>query len=144
MSKVEFHHGMDDKLAYACRLLRKAYRAGAKVVVTGDEASLRTLDKQLWTFDEQEFVPHVLALGSQSLPSRVHHTPIWLSADPVSAPGTRAILVNVGQDMPAGMAQFERLFDIVSGAPDDRQRGRQRWKSYQARVWQVQPHEVKE
>ena len=45
MGKVEFHHGTGDKLAYACRLLRKAYKAGAQVVVTGDEASLRTLDK---------------------------------------------------------------------------------------------------
>ena len=32
MSIVEFHHGVSDKLAYACRLLRKAYRAGAQVV----------------------------------------------------------------------------------------------------------------
>ncbi|HET6787048.1 MAG TPA: DNA polymerase III subunit chi, partial [Aquabacterium sp.] len=36
MKLVEFHHGMGDKLAYACRLLRKAYRSGSRVVVTGD------------------------------------------------------------------------------------------------------------
>ena len=144
MGKVEFHHGVGDKLGYACRLLRKAYKAGARVVVTGDEASLRTLDKQLWVFDEQEFLPHVLATTKQPVPARQHSTPIWLSADPATAPGDRSILINVGQDMPAGMDRFERMFDIVSSAPDDRQLGRQRWKTYAAMGWQVQPHEVKE
>ena len=144
MGKVEFHHGVGDKLAYACRLLRKAYKAGAQVVVTGDEASLRTLDKQLWVFDDQEFLPHVLATASQPVAARQHATPIWLSADPATAPGERSILVNIGQDMPAGMDKFERMFDIVSSAPDDRQLGRQRWKTYAAMGWQVQPHEVKE
>jgi DNA polymerase-3 subunit chi len=144
MGKVEFHHGVGDKLSYACRLLRKAYKAGARVVVTGDAATLRTLDKQLWVFDEQEFLPHVMAQPHQAPPPRLHETPIWLSVDPASAPGERGILVNVGQEMPAGMDRFERLFDIVSSEESDRQLGRQRWKAYAAMGWQVQPHEVKE
>ncbi|MBI3382633.1 MAG: DNA polymerase III subunit chi [Aquabacterium sp.] len=144
MGKVEFHHGVGDKLSYACRLLRKAYKAGAKVVVTGDAATLRTLDKQLWVFDDQEFLPHVMASQGQPVSPRQHDTPIWLSEDPDTAPGDRGILINLGQEMPAGMARFERLFDIVSSAPDDRQLGRQRWKAYAAMGWQVQPHEVKE
>lgn len=144
MGKVEFHHGVGDKLSYACRLLRKAYKAGAQVVVTGDAATLRTLDKQLWVFDDQEFVPHVMAAPNQPVPPRQHETPIWLSVDPATAPGERSILINVGQEMPAGMERFPRLFDIVSSAPDDRQLGRQRWKAYAAMGWQVQPHEVKE
>lgn len=142
--KVEFHHGVGDKLAYACRLLRKAYRAGARVVVTGDEASLRTLDRQLWTFDEQEFLPHVLAAAAGDLPACQHDTAIWLTPDPATAPGERSVLVNVGQRLPAGMDRCARLFDIVSSEPEDRQLGRQRWKQYAAMGWQVQPHEVKE
>jgi len=57
MNTVEFHHGMTDKLAYACRLLRKAYRSGAGVLVTGDASTLKALDRQLWVFDDQEFLP---------------------------------------------------------------------------------------
>lgn len=144
MGKVEFHHGVGDKLGYACRLLRKAYRAGVQVVVTGDEASLKTLDRQLWVFDEQEFLPHVLAVGPDAVPARQHDTPIWLTANAATAPGERAILVNIGQDMPPGMDRFPRLFDIVSSEHHDRQLGRQRWKQYAALGWQVQPHEVKE
>ena len=143
MRKVEFYHGIGNKLAYACRLLRKAHRAGAQVAVTGDLATLQALDRELWTFDDQEFLPHVLAAG-KPLPERLHATPIWLSPDPASAPGERSILVNVGREMPAGMERFQRLFDLVSSEPDDRQEGRRRWKAYAAQGWDVQPHEVKD
>lgn len=144
MSVVEFHHGVADKLAYTCRLLRKAYRAGAQVVVTGDAAALKALDRQLWVFDDREFVPHVLAQAEGSVPVRQHTTPIWLTTDPVSAPGERGVLVNIGQAMPVGSSRFARLFDIVSNDESDRQQGRLRWKSYAAQGWQVNPHEVKE
>ena len=43
-----YPYGIPDKIGYACRLLRKAYRSGASVVVTADDATLKTLDKQLW------------------------------------------------------------------------------------------------
>lgn len=144
MSIVEFHHGVSDKLAYACRLLRKAYRAGAQVVVTGDVAALKALDRQLWVFDDREFVPHVLAQSEGAVPVHQHGTPIWLTADPASAPGERSVLVNIGQVMPPGVERFARLFDIVSNEMADRQQGRLRWKSYAAKGWQVNPHEVKE
>ena len=144
MSIVEFHHGVSDKLAYACRLLRKAYRAGAQVVVTGDVTALKALDRQLWVFDDREFVPHVLAQSEGAVPVRQHGTPIWLTADPASAPGERSVLVNIGQVMPPGVERFARLFDIVSNEMADRQQGRLRWKSYAAKGWQVNPHEVKE
>ena len=144
MSIVEFHHGVSDKLAYACRLLRKAYRSGAQVVVTGDAAELKLLDRQLWMFDDREFVPHVLALSDGTVPVRQHSTPIWLTVNPAAAPGERDVLVNIGQSLPPDSERFARLFDIVSNDADDRQQGRLRWKSYAAKGWQVNPHEVKE
>lgn len=144
MPQVEFHHGIADKQAYACRLLRKASRAGVQMVVTGDVSALQSLDRLLWVFDEQEFLPHVLSTGGAKLPERLHATPIWLSDDPAAAPGARSVLVNVGREMPAGAERFERLFDLVSSQPEDRQEGRVRWKAYAARGWEVRPHEVKE
>ncbi|RZI81744.1 MAG: DNA polymerase III subunit chi [Rubrivivax sp.] len=146
MNTVEFHHGMSDKLAYACRLLRKAYKSGAGVLVTGDASTLKTLDRQLWVFDEQEFLPHVLAMPGQELPARLHGTPVWLAPygmDP-AAPGQHDILVNLGPEMPDQPERYKRLFEIVSLEPHDRQLGRQRWKRYEALGLRIQPHEVKE
>ena len=44
----------------------------------------------------------------------------------------------------SGAERFDRLFDLVSSQPDDRQEGRARWKAYAALGWEVRPHEVKE
>lgn len=146
MNTVEFHHGMSDKLAYACRLLRKAYRSGAGVLVTGDATTLKALDRQLWVFDDQEFLPHVLAVPGQPVPERLHATPVWLAphgTDP-APPGQHDILVNLGPEMPDQPERYKRLFEIVSLEPHDRQLGRQRWKRYEALGLHIQPHEVKE
>ena len=58
MTEVAFHFNAPDRLAYACRLLRKAVGSGARVVVTGEGGLLRELDTTLWTFAPLEFVPH--------------------------------------------------------------------------------------
>ena len=64
MTEVSFHTGLPDKQAYACRLLRKAWRQGLRVMVTGDAATLTRLDQALWLFEQEEFVPHLrLALA---------------------------------------------------------------------------------
>lgn len=139
---IEFHHGIADKQAYACRLLRKASRTSVSAVVTADLPTLQALDRLLWVFDEQEFLPHVLAVPGPVLPARLHATPVWLCEDPTSAPGQRSLLVNLGADLPEGADRFERVFDLVSGQPDDRQQGRSRWKAYAARGWEVRPHDV--
>ena len=55
--QVDFHTGLADKLGHACRLVRKAYRAGHQVVVTGAPDQLARLDGQLWIFEVGEFIP---------------------------------------------------------------------------------------
>lgn len=144
MKVVEFHHGMDDKLAYACRLLRKAYCRGAQVVVTAEASILKQLDRQLWVFDEQEFLPHVCAVAGHAWAPRLAETPLWLTDEPATAPGPRSVLINVGDAIPDGVERFERFFDVVSTYPDDRQRGRQRWRQYEALGWAVQAHVAQE
>lgn len=138
---VEFHHGVAHKLVYAQRLVRKAYRSGARLVVTGPLDELRLLDQQLWTLDEQDFIPHVLDAGGD-LPPRLHATPIWLTAHPQRVPAGHEVLVNLGSSVPEGLQAYRRLFDIVSQASEDRLSGRARWKTYQAMGWDVRPHEV--
>jgi len=145
---VEFHHGMSDKLGYACRLVRKAQRSGVRLVVSGDAATLKALDRQLWVFDDQEFVPHVLVSPAEPVPAHLRATPVWLvpydCADqaPDTADGTPPVLINVGSEMPAHPGTYARLFEVVSSAPEDRQAGRQRWKLYNGLGLSIQPHEV--
>ena len=48
MTELAFHFGAPDKLAYACRLLRKAVRGGARVAVVAEATALAQLDVDLW------------------------------------------------------------------------------------------------
>ena len=47
LTEVEFHTGVPDRVSFACRLLRKASRQGARVLVTAPEDILAELDRAL-------------------------------------------------------------------------------------------------
>ena len=44
MVQLEFHTGIADVMDYSCRLLRKAYKRGTRVVVCGEPERLSRLD----------------------------------------------------------------------------------------------------
>ena len=69
MTEVTFHFNVPDRSGYACRLLRKATRSGAQVVVTAAAGELAGLDRLLWTFDPIEFLPHVLQRRGAPVPA---------------------------------------------------------------------------
>ena len=114
---------------YACRLVRKARAADMRVVVfTRDREQLNALDEALWTFSEQDFLPHVTAddeLASQ--------TPIILTDDAEATLPHHQILINVSGETPAHFARFERLFEVISTDEDDLTAGRERYRQYQQR-----------
>ncbi len=126
MTRVDFHTNVPDKLAYACRLARKAYMAGNKIVVlAGNSAQLDAMNAAMWTLSPTDFVPHVLAGDPLAV-----QTPIVLTdSEEVELPH-HDILVNVSQLPPANYAQFQRVFEIVSTDEQDAQAGRQRFLHY--------------
>ena len=136
-ASVEFHTGVADPVAFACRLLRKAYRSGARVLVTAPAPLLAALDEALWTFDAQEFVPHVRVPGPAA--ALAPRTPLWLAAAVPAepAPGTPPVLVNLGADAPADAGRFERVIEVVGTDADARAGARARWRHYES--WGVTP-----
>ena len=137
MTEVSFHVNVPDKLAYSCRLLRKVYRSGARVRVTGEPDVLAELDRLLWSFSPAEFVPHCLA-GAPA--SSIAVTPILLT-ETLAAPSQHEVLVNVGQAVPAEFERFDRVIEVVGLASDDAAAGRGRWKHYAARGYALTKHE---
>ncbi len=143
MTEVEFHTGVADRVGFACRLLRKACRSGARVLVTAPPAVLDELDRSLWTFEERDFLPHVRVPGSA--PAVRRRTPIWLAAavpvpeDAAAGPAPR-VLVNLGAAAPADWQAVERLIEVLSTDADDVERGRARWRAYKAAGLQIVHH----
>ncbi|RZT93863.1 DNA polymerase III subunit chi [Rivibacter subsaxonicus] len=141
MTEVTFHTGVGDRLAYACRLLRKAQRGGARIAVTGEASSLAELDRALWSFDPLAFVAHVrLPAGAQPTPAQRAATPIWLVEHAADAPAV-PVLVNLGPEVAVGFESFERLIEVVGDAAEERLAGRQRWKHYADRGYTLLHHD---
>lgn len=131
MTRIDFHSNVPDKLAYACRLTRKAFLAKHRVVLlTEHSEDLQSLDQLLWTFSDQDFLPHA-PVGSPVM----EFTPILL-ADSDSACAdlpSHEILINLSMRTPAHFARFERMFEIVSQDEADLNLGRERYRYYQQR-----------
>jgi DNA polymerase-3 subunit chi len=138
MTEVAFHFNAPDKLGYVCRLLRKAVGTGARVMVTGDSATLRELDVALWTFAPLEFLPHC---HGEATPVALAASPIVLSESVRSAPHQQ-VLVNLGGTVPEGFERFERLIEVVTGEQEDRLGARRRWKHYADRGYAITRYDL--
>lgn len=141
MTDINFHFNVPDRLDYACRLLRKAWRRGARVVVSAPASMLGQLDRQLWTFDPLEFIPHLHVKPGQTTAERLRHTAIWLTAQVEDAPH-QEVLLNLGAEPVPGFESFSRLIELVSLDDADRQAGRSRWKHYSDRGYAISRHDV--
>ena len=143
MTEVSFHFNVPHPLAYACRLLRKAIRQGARVVVTAPPATLAALDVALWSFEPLDFVPHLMPAPGAAVAARLRATPVWLLQSTAEAMH-HDVLLNLGPQAPAGFESFARLIELVSADDEGRAAGRQRWKHYTSRGYEIRRHEVAE
>ncbi|APW38134.1 DNA polymerase III subunit chi [Rhodoferax koreense] len=134
MTEVAFHFNAPDKLAYACRLLRKAAGMGSRVAVTAEADFLQRLDTALWTFSPLDFVPHATERQGQAL---LEASPVVLLGSVLDAPHQH-VLLNLGESVPEGFERFERLIEVVSLDDADRLRARERWKHYAARGYAIE------
>ncbi len=141
MTEIAFHFNAPDKLGYACRLLRKAFNANAKVVVLANSSDLATLDAQLWTFSALEFVPHchVQAPSEQLMASPIVLTS---SLENASHLPHHQVLVNFDMNMPIGFEKFERVVEVVTLDEEERQQARRRWKYYADRGYPIVRHDL--
>lgn len=146
MTEIIFYFNVADRLNYACRVLRKALRsgsdtAGAGVAVLAPSEMLGRFDRALWTFDATEFIPHLLL--SAAVPAQASHlrTPVWLVEQAERAAHLN-VLLHLGDQPALGFESFERLIEIVSSEPQEREAARARWKHYQARGYEIQKHDV--
>ena len=137
MTRIDFHFNAADKLRYGCRLVRRVYRARHRILVWCDDAvRLDEFDRMLWTFSQQDFIPHVgagdpLAAG----------TPVLLAAEPIETP-FHEVLVNLGSATPPMFSRFDRLIEVVASDATDRLAARERWRFYRDRGYRLERHDL--
>ena len=138
MTEIAFHFNAPDRVAYTCRLLRKAVASGARLVVTGPPEALDRLDAELWTFSPTDFVPHCRA---PSEPDMLAASPVVLTSETDTAPHHQ-VLVNLGIAVAPGFERFERVIEVVGLDDADRQQARGRWRHYADRGYAMTRHDL--
>ena len=139
MTEVAFHFNAPDKLAYVCRLARKATRHDMRVLITASRQDLQRLDRLLWALGPSDFVAHCMDDADEEM----RQAPaVLLATDPLSC-DPRDLLVNLGDAVPQGFEQFARLVEVVSQSDSaDRSRARERWRHYAAQGYAIVRHDL--
>lgn len=137
MTRIDFYFNAPDRAVLTRTLIGKAWRAGLHTLVyTGDERLASDLDQKLWTETQLSFIPHVRC-GSPV----AGHTPILIGTDP-EALRQADLIINLGDEPPTCLARFDRLIEVVSTDPADRQRARERYRHYRSQGYAIQSHDL--
>ncbi len=138
MTRIDFHSNIGDRIAYACRLARKAHAADNRIILlTADDEQRDALDQALWIFSAPDFLPHVTSddpLAAQ--------TPIVLAPHDADDLPHHQLLINLSSHAAAQFARFERVIEIVGRADGDVASGRERWTFYKDRGYLLQHHVI--
>lgn len=137
--EVLFYSGASDKLYVACRLCAKALTQNARVMIySTDTVILDKMDKLLWTYQQTSFLPHCSINDDETL---IGVTPIVLSSR-LSPAHACTILFNLDTYCPQQLEQFERVVEIASASPDDKQAARERYRSYKQAGYTLRHHDL--
>lgn len=132
MTRVDFYTGSTDKLRTACQLSHKAMQSGVRVVLsTPDDAIAESLDKLLWQYPPTAFIPH-----SRSDAAESGEMPVVLDSGGERFPH-HDLLISLHDECMPFFSRFERVIEIVSTDAEDSRLGRERYKFYKDRGYEL-------
>lgn len=139
MTRIDFYHDAEDRLAVACRLAAKAFQAKHRVLIyVPDAARAQAIDQMLWSTPAIGFLPHCKTEDKLAA-----ETPILITGDPQAQPHDE-VLINLDEEWPPAFARFQRLLEVVGRADEDKQWARARFKFYKDRGYPIQAHSLAE
>ncbi|MDB5667553.1 MAG: polymerase subunit chi [Alphaproteobacteria bacterium] len=109
--RIDFYHltakPLEQVLPSICE---KLLGSGERLLIVAGENRVEALDRQLWTFAPDSFLPHGRAGAS-----REAEQPILVSSEPTAANGARNVALADGEWRDSALA-FERVFYFFDGA----------------------------
>jgi len=141
VTQVAFHIGIEDRVAYCCRLVRKVLASGAQALILGDAAMLRRMDAVLWAEEAVGFTPHAMADAAAAIVAR---SPVLLAAQVPTDLARQSVLINMADQLPDDPHARERVIELVSADEQAIQDARERWRSYKQRGFELVNHDVRQ
>lgn len=115
-----------------CQLCQKAYEnRQPTLLLTQSPEQAAHLDRQLWIFEEDSFVPHDLQESTD------FETPILIQDEP-ELKSNRKLLINLTDKIPDYFGRFERVIELVT--QDNRRQAREHYNFYRERGYPIKHH----
>ena len=132
MTKVDFYTGSKDKLRTACQLSHKAMQNGVRVALSvPDATAIDALDRLLWHYPRTAFIPHCRSDAEEAV-----RWPVVLDSGNGRFPH-HDLLISLHDECVSFFSHFERVIEIVTGDAEDSRRGRERFKFYRDRGYEL-------
>ena len=141
MTRIDFyilnqntHH---DRFFLSCRITQKAWHQKHRVMIqTSSEQEAMHMNKLLWTFHDQSFIPHELLPRAD-----LKTTPVIIGWSGDAAEECD-VLINLATEIPPFFSRFERLVEIVDKDPAQKQVSRDHYRYYQERGYPLTNHKL--
>lgn len=141
MTQIDFHilQASEEQqlLDYTCRLTEKATNRGHRVMIftDGPEVSQR-LDRQLWSFRPESFVPHTLNQ------SDAEQAPVYITHIPQPGNFQDVLIAIHSGPPPEFFSRFKRSIEIVMQQPIRLKQSRENYAFYKSRGYDINPHKI--
>jgi DNA polymerase-3 subunit chi len=141
MTQVDFYilkeQSTGDRFLMACRLAGKAWQKGHRVFMhTNSDAESRHIDRLLWTFRQDSFIPHSLIADADT-----ELNPILIDHSGNTG-DEHDVLINLAADVPQFFSQFHRVAEFIDHDVETKKSGRSRYSFYRDRGYQLTTHEI--
>ena len=139
MTTIDFYTHCADRFGVAAKLVAKAWaQHGSVRVLTENAAETDAFDRFLWQVPATGFTPHCRLASPLAA-----ETPIIVDHAQEHA-GPAVVLISLHPSPPPFFSRFERLADIVGAGEPWVGAGRERWRFYQTRGYELRPHNLSE
>lgn len=121
----------------ACRLIEKAWSRGHRVLVRSrDSAQQARLDRLLWTFRQDSFLPH-------ATPATEIDAPILIATADETVDADFEVLVNLDDGPASSPTDWQRIVEISSREPQRLAHSRDRFRHYRQHGIEPGSHRVR-
>jgi len=123
------------RLHFVCRLTEKALTRGNRVMIaTEDATQTRQVDKLLWQFRPESFVPHSTCEAPLRAPVLISH-----EGDDKDH---HQVLINLRTNIPPEFSRFDRLLEVVVQDQQVLKVTREHYVFYKSRGYQLNNHKL--
>lgn len=142
MTRIDFYSlepdSSGDRFLLACRLVERIRSEHLRVLIyCPDREQARHLDRLLWTFREDSFLPHGV-VGSVD----TELTPVLISSD-CNPEIESQVLLNISDEIPHCIERFERVCEALDNEEAVRTAGRERYRHYRAKGFPLSHHKIR-